>query len=126
MRPGAGLLLALVLALAGWHPAVAADRPLVIGYLELEDDPRYEERHVAARFPAHPWGRPFDGARVALEESDFAGTAAGVKFELRRVTAADVDALLAALQQLHGAGARFFLLDAPDEAVAALAQKTRG
>ncbi len=97
-----------------------------MGYLELEDDPRYEERHTAARYPAQPWGRPFDGARVALEESDFAGAAAGVKFELRRATAADADSLAAALQQLHGAGARFFLLDAPGEVVAALAQKTRG
>jgi ABC transporter substrate binding protein (PQQ-dependent alcohol dehydrogenase system) len=103
---------------------VAADRPFVMGYLELEDDPRYEERHTAARYPAQPWGRPFDGVRVALEESDFAGAAAGVKLELKRATAAD--GLVAALQQLHGAGARFFLVDAPGEVVATLAQKTRG
>jgi ABC transporter substrate binding protein (PQQ-dependent alcohol dehydrogenase system) len=121
------LFLALLLALAGGLlPAAAADRPLLMGYLELEDDPRYEERHIAARYPAQTWGRPFDGARVALEESDFAGAAAGVKLELRRAAAPDVDGLGAALQQLHGAGARFFLLDAPGEAVAALAQKTRG
>jgi len=127
MGLGRGLILVVLLALAvGLLPAAAADRPLVMGYLELEDDPRYEERHTAARYPAQPWGRPFDGARVALEESDFAGAAAGVKFELRRAAAADADSLAAALTQLHGAGARFFLLDAPGEVVAALAQKTRG
>ena len=80
----------------------------------------------AARYPAQPWGRPFDGAHVALEESDFAGAAAGVKLELRRTAAADVDGLAAAIQQLHGTGSRFFLLDLPGEAVAELAQRTRG
>jgi ABC transporter substrate binding protein (PQQ-dependent alcohol dehydrogenase system) len=127
MGLGGRWLLTLLLALAGgWLPAAAADRPLLMGYLELEDDPRYEERHTAARYQAQPWGRPFDGARVAIEESDFAGAAAGVKFELKRATAADADGLVAALQQLHGAGARFFLADAPSEVVATLAQKTRG
>jgi ABC transporter substrate binding protein (PQQ-dependent alcohol dehydrogenase system) len=121
------LILAGALLLAGWPlPARAADRPAVIGYLELEDDHRYDERRAAARFPAQPWGRPFDGARVALEESDFAGAAAGVKFELRRATAGDADALGAELQKLQGAGARFVLLDLPGDAVDALAQKTRG
>ena len=65
---------ALAFAAAG-DPA--ADKPLPIGYLEIEDDARYDERRAAARFPAQPWGRPFDGARVAIEESEFAGSAAG-------------------------------------------------
>jgi ABC transporter substrate binding protein (PQQ-dependent alcohol dehydrogenase system) len=127
MGPGRRLILVgLLVIAAGLRPTPAADRPLVMGYLELEDDPRYEERRTAARYPAQPWGRPFDGARVALEESDFAGAAVGVKFELKRATAADVDGLMAALQKLQSAGARFFLLDAPDEVVAAVAQRTRG
>jgi ABC transporter substrate binding protein (PQQ-dependent alcohol dehydrogenase system) len=120
-------ILALALVAAGWLlPAAAAERPAVIGYLELVDDPRYEDRRTAARFPAQPWGRPFDGARVALEESGFAGAAAGVTLELRRATAGDADALAAELQRLRGAGIRFVLLDLPGDAVAALAQKTRG
>jgi ABC transporter substrate binding protein (PQQ-dependent alcohol dehydrogenase system) len=119
--------LALLLAVAAWPVLVrAADRPLPIGYLELEDDPRYDDRRVAARFPAHPWGRPFDGARIAVEESDFAAAAAGVKLELRRSAVADADGLVTAVQRLHGAGVRFFLLDGPADVVAAVAQKTRG
>ncbi|HSB73792.1 MAG TPA: ABC transporter substrate-binding protein [Candidatus Methylomirabilis sp.] len=126
-RPVRTWILTVLLALAAWAlPAVAAERPLLIGYLELEGDPRYEERRIAAHFPAQPWGRPFDGARVALEESDFAGAAAGVKFEIRRAAAGDADGLLGALRRLSGAGARYFLLDAPGDAVAALAQRTRG
>lgn len=111
---------------AGLVPARAAERPLPIGYLEVEDDGRYEERRVAARFQGQPWGRPFDGARVAVEESDFASSAAGVKLELRRQAAENADALVAAIQRLQGGGAHFFLLDAPGEVVAAVAQRTRG
>jgi ABC transporter substrate binding protein (PQQ-dependent alcohol dehydrogenase system) len=121
------LALAAALALAVWPlPAGAADRPGVIGYLELDDDPRYDERRAAARYPAQPWGRPFDGARVALGESDFAGSAAGVKFDLKRATAGDADALVAELQKLQAAGAHFVLTDLPGDALAELAQKTRG
>jgi ABC transporter substrate binding protein (PQQ-dependent alcohol dehydrogenase system) len=111
---------------AGLVPARAAERPLPIGYLEMEDDGRYEERRVAARFQGQPWGRPFDGARVAVEESDFASSAAGVKLELRRQAAEDADALVAAIERLQGGGTHFFLLDAPGEVVAAVAQRTRG
>jgi ABC transporter substrate binding protein (PQQ-dependent alcohol dehydrogenase system) len=126
-RRSRSIILAVGAVLAGWAAVTrGAERTLLIGYLEIEDDARYEDRHAAARYQAQPWGRPFDGARVALEESHFAGAAAGLRFELRRAEAADADALPATLQRLYGAGARLFLVDAPDEAVATLAQKTRG
>jgi ABC transporter substrate binding protein (PQQ-dependent alcohol dehydrogenase system) len=121
------LRLAFLVALALWAgAATAAERPLPIGYLDLEDDPRYDQRHVAARYPAQPWGRPFDGARVALEESAFAGSAAGFELDLRRSTVADAAGLAEAVRKLQGEGVKLFLLDAPGEAVAALGQQTRG
>jgi ABC transporter substrate binding protein (PQQ-dependent alcohol dehydrogenase system) len=118
------LLLAVLLPVVA--PAGAAERPLAIGYVEIADDPRYAERRLAARYPLHPWGRPFDGARVALEESDFAGAALGLKFELRRAAGADAEGLLAALQRLTGEGARLVLVDAPGEVVDVVARRTRG
>jgi ABC transporter substrate binding protein (PQQ-dependent alcohol dehydrogenase system) len=126
MRRRTCALVAVLVALLIAAPVRAADRPLPIGYLSVEDDPRYDERRAAARFPAQPWGRPFDGARVALEESEFAGSAAGVKFELRQAEAADGGALAAALQKLSSEGVKLFLLDAPGEVVDALARGTRG
>jgi ABC transporter substrate binding protein (PQQ-dependent alcohol dehydrogenase system) len=121
------LRLAFLVALAVWAgAATAAERPLPIGYLDLEDDPRYDQRHIAARYPAQPWGRPFDGARVALEESAFAGSAAGFEFDLRRSTVADAAGLAEAVRKLQGEGVKLFLLDAPGETVAALGQQTRG
>jgi ABC transporter substrate binding protein (PQQ-dependent alcohol dehydrogenase system) len=117
------LALALVVGpVAGWP----AERRMAIGYLDLEDDARYEERRIAARYPAQPWGQPFDGARVALEESGFAGAAAGVRFELRRATGADAAGLAAELQALQRDGVKLVLLDAPGDVVEALGQRTRG
>ena len=117
---------ALAAALVVMVPGYTADRPFPIGYLEVADDTRYDDRHAAARFPAQPWGRPFDGASVALEESEFAGSAAGVKFELRRAEAADAARLAGTLQKLSSEGVKLFLVDAPGEVVDALAQGTRG
>jgi ABC transporter substrate binding protein (PQQ-dependent alcohol dehydrogenase system) len=125
-REGVALALSLIAALGVAAPAPAADKPLPIGYLEIEDDPRYDERRAAARFPAQPWGRPFDGARVAVEESEFAASAAGVKLELRRTEAADAAGLAGALQKLSQEGVKLVLVDAPGGAVDALAQATRG
>jgi ABC transporter substrate binding protein (PQQ-dependent alcohol dehydrogenase system) len=125
-RRSLAAILALAAGLAALPAGHTADRPLPIGYLEVEDDPRYDDRRAAARYPAQPWGRPFEGARVALEESEFAGSAAGVKLELRRADAGDAAGLAGALQKLEGEGVRLFLVDAPGEIVEALAQGTRG
>jgi ABC transporter substrate binding protein (PQQ-dependent alcohol dehydrogenase system) len=114
-------------ALLGPAPhAGTAERTLPIGYLELRDDARYDERRAAARFPAQPWGRPFDGARVALDESAFAGSAAGLRFALRRAAADDAPALAAAVRRLAGEGVGLLLLDAPGAVVDAVGRQTRG
>ncbi len=120
------IMSALAAALGVMAPGHAADRPFPIGYLEIEDDTRYDDRRAAARYPAQPWGRPFDGARVAVEESEFAGSAVGLKFGLRRAEAADAGRLASALQKLSSEGVKLFLVDAPGEVVDAVAQGTRG
>lgn len=104
----------------------AAEKVITIGYLEATDDPRYVERSTQARYPGQPWGRPFGGAEVAVEESQLIGAVVGVRFELQRAGAGSVDDLVAAVDHLAGRGARFFLLDAPGDVVAALGQRTRG
>lgn len=124
-RSGLSLLLGALALLAAASPVRAAERRVPVGYLELQDDPRYEDRRLAARLPGQPWGRPFDGARVALEESEFMAQVSSVRFELRRA-AAGADGLVAAVQRLEQAGARFVLLDLPGDAVATVAERTRG
>ncbi|MBW2476086.1 MAG: amino acid ABC transporter substrate-binding protein [Deltaproteobacteria bacterium] len=104
----------------------AETETLIIGYLEYEDDPRYEESYTDDRFPAQPWGRPTDGIEAALKDTRFAAMAAGVQFKLERRSVAAAEELLPALNELHAAGAHFFLLDLPGKMVVEVASKTRG
>ena len=119
------LFLVFAVVLAVGH-SQAADKVVAMAYLELEDDPRYREKQMQARYPAQPWGRPFAGAEVALKESRFVGSAVGVKFELSHHSEADLQAISATLSDLAEQGVKFFLLDLPGEAVAEIARRTRG
>lgn len=121
-------LLLLTLALLPAGPVVAANamESLPIGYLELEGDPRYFEARLDERYPSQPWGRPYPGAVVALEESAFHGMAAGIKFELRRQIAANPKDLQPALRAMIEGGIQMILLDMPSEQVARLAASAEG
>ncbi len=76
-RPSAVLAIALACALlrpafAQQPPAAqtpAAQANLKIGYVELSEDPRYDEERAYARIQVRPLGRPFVGAEVAITES---------------------------------------------------------
>jgi ABC transporter substrate binding protein (PQQ-dependent alcohol dehydrogenase system) len=109
----------LVLSLLSPSLAVAQQKRLVIGYLELAGDPRYFETHVEARYPAQPWGRAYPGAEVALDESVFHGIAAGVEFELRRETVRSAQ-LRSALRKMIDQGVQLILLDLPGKHLARL------
>lgn len=111
------LALGLLLGLA---PAAAA-KDLLIGYLELRNDPRYRQEHTYAQFLTQPWGRPYAGAETALGESRFVGSALGVDFKLERVRARNRDDLAPALDGLLERGARFIILDLPGDLTAAAA-----
>ncbi len=116
------ILLALCFSSA---TAAAETKNLIIGYLELDDDPRYRESFMEARFPAQPWGRPIDGALTAIHETRFAAMAAGLGFQLERRSLASAEELVPAVEELVGRGAHFFLLDLPGAMVAELAAGTK-
>lgn len=122
-----GLLSFLVLALSA-AGALAQERAKVtLGYLALEDDPRHRELKTYANVPIRPPIVPLDGAQVAMRDARAIGRAIGVELVLEAARAADGDGLLAALDRLAGeAGARFVLVDLPDEGLVELVQRTRG
>ncbi len=106
--------------------SIAADEKVFrVGYLALDGDPRYHDRTTRSRLRGQPWGRPLDGTHVALKEARFPAAAAGVKLELERESADDQAGLVAALEQLYTHGVRFFLVDAPGDALATLAKGSR-
>lgn len=117
---------ALAAALLFFALVAAAAEVVRFGYLELADDPRYDERKAFFRTLSRPLGAPFAGAEVALREARFVGQAIGVSFDIVRARGADAPALLAELEKLHAEGVRHFLIDAPGKVVAELAAATRG
>ena len=119
----------LFLIVAAWllvGYSEAADKPVTIAYLQLEDDPRYREKQMQAHYPGQPRGRPFAGAEVALKEARFVGSTVGVKFELSRHSETDVQAIGETVSRLAEQGVKYFLLDLPGDAVAEIARRTRG
>ena len=117
---------ALAASLLFFALAAGAAEVIRFGYLELADDPRYDERKAFFRTLSRPLGAPFAGAEVALREARFVGQAIGVSFELVRARGADARALVAELDKLHAEGVRHFLIDAPGKVVAEVAAATRG
>lgn len=118
------ILLAVLVAFGSGRPSQAAE--LIIGYVELEKDPRYGKKLTYARYLLQSLGRPLAGAQVALGEIKFHGIKLGIEFALEPIRGKDTRELLAAMDELGARGARFFIIDAPGDVVAAIASATKG
>jgi ABC transporter substrate binding protein (PQQ-dependent alcohol dehydrogenase system) len=129
-RLAAPALVALGLLGAMAAPGLAqqAQRATVtFGYLSLKDDPRYAPVETYANIVLREAIDPFQGAQVALRDGRIIGRALKLDFALERVEGADAQALIAGLERLYAdRGTRFFLVDAPGEVVAKVAEATRG
>ena len=105
----------------------AVDKPTIdFGYLEIINDPRYEEKRAYARIRVKPHDRPFPGAELAIRSSRILGRALKMKFRLDRKegnTAAD---LVTIIDQLSAKGVRYFLVDANAEVLSDVANATKG
>lgn len=113
-----GLLLAVAMP--------AAAETLTVGYVELADDPRYDQGRMDARIHGQPWGRPFAGAEVAADEVRFPLSTTDVSLELRRETVDSGDALEAMLDRFAQEDVNLVMLDLPDELVPAAVRASDG
>ena len=126
MRRRLALTLGLfVLALAAAPSAGAAAQELVIGYVALEKDPRYTLKRTYARYLTEALGSPYVGAKVAIEESKFVGSAVGVEFKLKRRRAKSPAKLAKAALAFADAGVNYVLVDAPADLVDEAARTTK-
>ena len=121
-------LLVTVLMMAAAVPCsrAADESTVVFGYLEITNDPRYEEKRAYARIRVKPHDRPLPGAELAIRSSRIIGRALKMKFRLDRregQTAAD---LVSIIDQLSAEGVRYFLVDAHTEILSDLARATIG
>ena len=119
-----GLLLLIAVAMLRFTPASGAE--FTIGYLQLKSDSRYARTRTYAQFLTEALGRPYKGARVALDEMKFHGAGAGVEFRLERLRERDAAGLVTAIGRMREQGARFFVADLPAATLASVAEATAG
>ena len=119
-----GWLLAALLSCTPLTLTWAED--VVIAHLQLKKDARYSGKRTFARYLTQALGRPYSGAQVALKEVKFHAAAIAGEIKLQRVRGKDSADLLASIDELYAQGIRFFLLDLPAQAVAELAEATKG
>ena len=128
------LAFAALIALAGAPRALAQTTPstgqpeqhVKIGFVTIENDPRYEPLRAYERIILKTREHPLTGAEVGIDEATALKRVLNTDFTLERIVAkspADVaPAVLAAID----AGTHFFLIDAPAEAYKPLAAAVRG
>ena len=115
----------VIVAFSFIAPAHAASKDFVIGYLQLGRDARYARNRTEARYLNQPLGRPVSGAKVAIKELQFVGSALGLAFKLEQQDAKDSDDALAKVETMYSAGVRFFVTDLPAQMLAEVAAGTR-
>jgi ABC transporter substrate binding protein (PQQ-dependent alcohol dehydrogenase system) len=64
----------------------AASSSMRIGYLELEDDPRYANRSAIGGIQFSDLGRPYEASQVALEDARSIGRVIKTDFEMKKAT----------------------------------------
>lgn len=120
------IVLMLLQVIGSVHAASAGEiRTVTLGYAEIIDDPRYDEKRAYARIRVKPHHRPIAGAEVAIRESRILGRALKMKFELIRIKAQDAEDLAAQISRVNqDSGVQFFIVDADARVLNSLARKT--
>jgi ABC transporter substrate binding protein (PQQ-dependent alcohol dehydrogenase system) len=108
-------------------PAVAlgasddAVQTVNIGYAEITDDPRYDEKRAYARIRVKPHYRPIAGAEVAIRESRILSRALKMKFNLKLFEAAEAEALITQIKRMYKEdNIAFFIVDADAKTLTAI------
>lgn len=131
MNKAAHWVFALVLAAAPGVIAAAQDalpiaQHVKIGFVEIENDPRYEPLRAYDRIVLKSPRQPFAGAQVGIDDTAVLARVLKTDFALIRITAKSPTDVAPAMLAALDAGTHFFLLDAPAEAFAPLAAALRG
>jgi ABC transporter substrate binding protein (PQQ-dependent alcohol dehydrogenase system) len=119
---------------AGAGQAVPAQSPssppqarVTIGYVEIAGDPRYQPITGFGRLVLKRREHPFAGAQVGLDEAQALTRVLNIEFTLDRISVASPAEVAGAVVQARDArGVHFFIVDAPAEAFAPLADAVRG
>jgi ABC transporter substrate binding protein (PQQ-dependent alcohol dehydrogenase system) len=100
---------------------------ITIGYAEIIDDPRYDEKRAYARIRVKPHDRPATGAEVAIRDSRIFARALNIKFELKRIEAENAAGLVERISYMNKKSeVQFFIVDADAEVLDFTARATTG
>jgi ABC transporter substrate binding protein (PQQ-dependent alcohol dehydrogenase system) len=125
----AGLSLTLALAslaeLAAAAPGAPLGKQIAIGYLQVSDDSRYDDRQGPGETVVTP-GRPIDGANMGIDEVNIDASISGRRYALVEEDADSDEELAARADALQQRGVHWILVDADDGAMAKLARAERG
>lgn len=121
---------AAVTALVFWLLSAAAQaaplpKTIVIGYVQVADDERYDDRQGPGETVISP-PRPLPGAEMSVDEVNTVAAVSGRTYQLDHDEAESADALPAKVEALAAKGTHWFLVDAPDDAMEKLAKAERG
>ena len=107
--------LALILLLGTGWPALAQGslREVTIGYLGLQNDPRYDQKAVYSGLVLKPLAPPIAGAEMGVADLRPLTDTNGISVKLDEEEAADPAGLVAKVKAMSAAGERFVLLDLP-------------
>ena len=127
MRTSAALLLIVTITgvFDGYLSNAAESTPFPMGYLEVTNDLRYEEKLAYARIRVKPHDRPRPGAELAVRGSRIIGRASKIKFSLEVAEGSTAADLIFEVERLWRTGIRFFLIDADAAFVNAVAEATK-
>ena len=97
------LLLFISFAFFGTFLAASAVdvQTVTIGYAEIVDDSRYDEKRAYARIRIKPHDRPVAGAEVAIRESRIFSRALNINFELKRIEAENAADLVERISHMN-------------------------
>ncbi|WP_011581934.1 MULTISPECIES: ABC transporter substrate-binding protein [Chelativorans] len=98
---------------------------MLMGYVELADDPRYDEDYAYAQVPVRPLGRPFDATAVGIADAAQIGKVIGVDFAVERKAGENVEELVTTVQGWSDQGIGFVLADLPAAQLLQLADALR-
>jgi ABC transporter substrate binding protein (PQQ-dependent alcohol dehydrogenase system) len=128
---------AIAVVAVGWTTAAIAQTPapppappparIIIGYVDIDGDPRHEPIRGYERLILKTRDHPFAGAQVGILEAKAVSRVLNTEFALERITLKSADALVPAVLQAHqNRGIQYFLIDAPAEVFKPLAAAVRG
>ncbi|MGD9739398.1 MAG: ABC transporter substrate-binding protein [Bauldia sp.] len=111
-------IVALIAVLAALVPAVAAAQPanpvpLPIGYLALQDDPRFDPLLAHYEIPVRPWGPSLNGAELGIADGLQVAQEVNILFTIEGATEPTVAAMIGTIDEFLAIGVHFVIVDLP-------------